>query len=337
MGALHLIFGNILQACNILRVKNILVIYFICQHKFQTWTQVSHSDILKMSNLCSGNAHCVKLHWPATYQQKGQSCVVTQRSLLLELIVSVAVPSADWPPREAERRLFQLISYPFTKGRKTATVLLKSETNFWGNGAYYFVTNSAILAFPYCLFPFCLYSLHRCSYIYVASFFPALLALCGAQAAFLTLEPLVCDGALGPSGPAPWAVPPVNTSWGGGTSPFPQRALPGTSGTACGQKAEAGARPGIHLVIQHSFRHRSCKWRQHAHYRLNPWRISDANTSLPSTANCSAACGFWLGLCLAGAVCQPSPGFSPRNLLKSLCFVDSENICFSHYIWLNFS
>lgn len=116
-------------------LKKILVIDFICQHKHQTWIQVSHSDISKMSILYSGNAHCVKLHWPVTYViSKGQVFVVTQRrSLLLELIASIDVPSMDWPPREAGQTHFQLISYPFTKGKKVVTVLLKS--NFQGSGA----------------------------------------------------------------------------------------------------------------------------------------------------------------------------------------------------------
>lgn len=160
LGNLCLIFGNILKVCNISRVKkknpcNL----FLLSTWAPTWIKVSHSDILKKNDLYSGNAHCVKLHWPTTYMiSRGQNFVVTQkRSLSLELIISVAVPSVDWPPGEAGPRLFQLISYPFTKGKKMVTVLLKSKTNFWGNGAFYFVMNSAILFLPYRLFRFCLY------------------------------------------------------------------------------------------------------------------------------------------------------------------------------------
>ena len=115
------------------------------------------------------------------------------------------------------------------------TVLLKSKTNFRGKGACYFVTNSAILVFPCCLFPFRLYSLNLCWYIYTASAssFPALLALCEAQAAFLTLEPSMSDGALGSRGPTTWAVSPMlleqNISEAGGHLPIPFHAQSGLS------------------------------------------------------------------------------------------------------------
>lgn len=85
------------------------------------------------------------------------------------------------------------------------TVLLKSKTNIRGNGACYFIMNSAVLVFPCCLFPCCLQSLNLCLYIYAvsASFVPALPALCEAQVPSLTLEPLMPDSALG------WAIPPL--------------------------------------------------------------------------------------------------------------------------------
>lgn len=116
--ALHLVFGNIQQVFNILHIRNILIIDFIFHFGLWTWNQVSHPDISK-NYLYRWKAHCVKLHWTTSYViSKGQVFLGTQRrSLSLELIVSVAVPSPDWLPREAGQTL-QLISHPFTTGKE---------------------------------------------------------------------------------------------------------------------------------------------------------------------------------------------------------------------------
>lgn len=139
------------------------------------------------------------------------------------------------------------------------TVLLKPKTNFWGNGAYYFVMNSVFSVFPCCLFPFCPYSLNPSLYTYIVSTSSllALLALLEAQAAFLILEPLKSGDALGSSSPTIWAVSLMllqQNIWDrGDISLFPF--LPRT-GTPRFQEHWVAKHP---FAVHSTFRRRSCK------------------------------------------------------------------------------
>lgn len=263
----------------------------------------------------------MKLHWTTTYAiSKGQVFLGTQRrSLSLELIASVAVPSLDWRPREGWQTFCSWFHIHSPQERRQPQYLSQREiseamlllTLLWTlllAVFSHFVSIHLIFLHLYCL---CVLSSPPCPL--------------EAQA-FPTLEPPVLDGTLGQVVP-PWGLTCP--------CPFPSQSDSSSlSEVHWEQKAEAGACPSVHLLIHCSFREAVNGCNTLSRWIL--WRLQDTKASLSSGAHCTEVCRLCLGLFLWRLYVNL---LLLSKMLMSLgsFFVDGENVCFLDYIWLNFS